>query len=195
MLNSEQLFAAFDASTGMIGGRPMATRHLSDLRGLFVDAAAFEAALAAADPLVYTVASVDFAQGEGQLHCGLGVIHPGKVGNEYYFTRGHLHSWRAAAEFYIGVRGHGVMILEEFPSGESSVIDLLPDSIVYVPAHTAHRTVNTGDTPLVYLGIYPSDAGHDYQAIAERNFRKVVVAQRGVPTVMNRADLNPNQLP
>jgi len=190
MLNPEDLFAAFDPSTGTIDGRPTITRHLSDLRGLFLDSTAFETAVGDKDPVVYTVASIDFARGEGQLHCGLGVINPGRVGSEYYFTKGHLHSWKEAAEFYIGLRGRGLMILEDEKSGESAVVDLLPNSTVYVPGHTAHRTVNTGDTPLVYIGVYPSQAGHDYSSIENRNFRKVVVEKKGAPAVMDRTDFS-----
>ena len=31
--------------------------------------------------------------------------------------------------------------------------------------------MNTGNVPLTYLGVYPAKAGHDYAAIAGRNFR------------------------
>ncbi len=188
MLTPEELLATFNPSTGTIDGHPLTMRRLSDLRGLFVDSTAFEAALAKKDSVVYTVSTIDLAKGEGQLHCGLGVVYPGRVGGEYYFTKGHLHSWRKAAEFYIGLKGKGVMILEDETSGESLVLDLLPNSAVYVPGHTAHRTVNTGTTPLVYIGVYPSEAGHDYDSIGDRNFKKVVFAKGGVPTVIDRTD-------
>jgi glucose-6-phosphate isomerase len=46
--------------------------------------------------------------------------------------------------------------------------------------------MNTGSVPLVYLGIYPSNAGHDYGAIAARNFRKIVVERDGKPEMINR---------
>ena len=193
MLTPEHLLANFDPATGTIAGRPVTTRRLSDLKGLFVDPKAYDAALQAKDSIVYTVASIEFAKGEGQLHCGLGVVNPGKVGNEYFFTKGHLHSWREAAEFYIGLKGRGLMILEDEHSGESAVVDLLPNSTVYVPAHTAHRTVNTGNDPLVYLGVYPSDAGHDYAAIQNKNFRKIVVEKNNAPVVMNRSDVSLHQ--
>jgi glucose-6-phosphate isomerase len=99
-----------------------------------------------------------------------------------------MHSWKEAAEYYIGLKGRGLMILEEEQTGISAVVDLLPNSTVYVPGRTAHRTVNTGDVPLVYIGVYPSGAGHDYTTIAERNFSTIVVAHNGTPRVMSRAD-------
>ena len=48
--------------------------------------------------------------------------------------------------------------------------------MVYVPPYWIHRSVNTGNTDLVFLFNYPSDAGQDY-GIIERNrgMRKRVV--------------------
>ena len=74
------------------------------------------------------------------------------------------------------------MLLENETTGESKLLSQVPDSLVYVPGFTAHRTINIGDVPLTYLGIYPADAGHDYKAIAARNFGKLVIAVDGKPT-------------
>ncbi len=114
---------------------------------------------------------------------------PGKIGREYYLTKGHFHAWRPAAEVYLGLRGHGLMLLED--ERESRVVPLMPQTAVYVPGHTAHRTINTGDEPLIYLGVYPAGAGHDYAAIAERNFRTVVVEANGQPVLLDRAAYRP----
>jgi glucose-6-phosphate isomerase len=103
-------------------------------------------------------------------------------------TKGHLHKWRPAAEFYIGLRGEGMMLLEDLNSGESRMLDLVTNSAVYVPGFTAHRTVNVGAVPLVYLGVYPAAAGHDYSTIAEKNFRKVIVMRQDRPVPMDREE-------
>jgi glucose-6-phosphate isomerase len=176
----------FDPATGTLGNAPVAQRHLADLRGCFRDTEAFERKLAQGNPLVYTVAALEPATGEGDLHCGLGTLYPGLVGDEYFLTKGHLHTWRAAAEMYIGLLGQGVMLLEDEASGESRTVPLEPQSIVYVPGYTAHRTLNVGEVPLVYLGVYPARAGHDYQVIAQRNFRSVVVRRDGRPCLLRR---------
>ena len=176
----------FDPLTGAIPDVPCVERRLSDLRGYFADEAAFAAALAVGDPVLYRVASVEAAQGEGQLHYGVGVIEPGRVGQEYYMTKGHLHAFRPAAELYVGIRGRGVMLLEEEGSGASRLVPLEPHGLVYVPGHTAHRTVNTGDEPLVYLGVYPAQAGHDYAFVQARNFSCVVVERDGQPAMEDR---------
>jgi glucose-6-phosphate isomerase len=101
-------------------------------------------------------------------------------------TKGHYHAWRPAAEVYIGLSGEGLMLFEHETSGETRLLPFTANSVIYVPGFTAHRTLNTGDVPLSYLGIYPAAAGHDYGAIAERNFKKVVVAVDGQPTLMER---------
>lgn len=115
----------------------------------------------------------------------MGILEAGKVGDEYYLTKGHLHSYRPAAEVYLGLRGEGMMLLEE-ENGEAYALPLRANSVVYVPGHTAHRTMNTGSEPLVYIGVYPSNAGHDYGTIAERNFQQVVVEANGAAVVMKR---------
>jgi glucose-6-phosphate isomerase len=186
LLDVSQLLTRFDPATGTIGEAPRVKRHLADLRGCFRDAEAVERALAHDNPLVYTVAAVEPAAGDGDLHYGLGGIYPGLVGDEYFLTKGHLHTWRAAAELYIGIAGEGVMLLEDEATGETRMIPLQPNGAVYVPGHTAHRTVNTGDVPLTYLGVCPARAGHDYGAIAERNFRSVVIQRDGKPHLIER---------
>ncbi len=185
-IKSEKLFSQYDPVTGDMPGATMVKRHLSDLRGCFADAAAYEAALVADNPLLYSVGAVEPADGEGDLHYGVGLLMPGKIGDEYYMTKGHLHSWRPAAEFYFGLRGEGVMLLEDEATGESRMIPLRPGGVVYVPGHTAHRTMNVGQAPLTYIGVYPARAGHDYSSIAKRNFRCIVVERDGKPTMIER---------
>ena len=180
--------ARFDAARGVIEGAPLTERRLSDLRGVFADTAAYDAALSQADPVVYQVYTVEPAEGEGQLHYGLGVLMPGHVGDEYYLTKGHLHAWRPAAEVYLGLRGSGLMLLEDERGADVRLLPLDAGSAVYVPGYTTHRTVNIGDEPLIYIGVYPSQAGHDYGAIAERNFAHVVVQRDGAPALLPRRD-------
>jgi len=119
------------------------------------------------------------------------MLMPGRIGREYFLTKGHLHEWREAAEVYVGLRGEGLMLLEDEETGRSRLLQLGAGRAVYVPGHTAHRTINSGTLPLLYLGIYPAAAGHDYGAIAERNFRKVVVEQDGQPVLLDRTELKP----
>jgi glucose-6-phosphate isomerase, archaeal len=186
MMNIEQLLSRINPSTGVIPGAVTVKRYLSDLRGCFHDAAAYDRAMVLSDPLLYSVASVEPGSGPGDLHYGLGTIMPGRVGDEYFMTKGHLHSWREAAEIYIGLSGEGCMLLEDHGTGECCMVPLCSNQVVYVPGHTAHRTINTGRHPLTYLGIYPAQAGHDYGAIARSNFRCVVIERDGGPIMIER---------
>lgn len=183
---TEDILTKIDSATGSLSNRPVQQRHLDDLEGCFSDAAAYDAALRAGNPLLYTVCSVEPADGDGQLHYGLGILHPGKIGDEYFMTKGHLHSWREAAEVYIGLAGEGMMLLEDESIGESRMVPLRPHHVVYVPGHTAHRTMNVGAVPLTYIGVYPARAGHDYSTIAAKNFRCLVVERDGQPTMIQR---------
>jgi glucose-6-phosphate isomerase len=189
MFEVAKLLSQFNPATGQIAGAPRVQRHLHDLCGCFADTAAFVAAAAAGNPLVYSVASVEPASGAGDLHYGVGCLLPGKIGDEYYLTKGHLHSWREAAEVYIGLAGEGVMLLEDESSGKSRIVPLQPHGVVYVPGRTAHRTMNVGQTPLTYLGVYPAKAGHDYSTIGKTNFRCVVLERNGQPAMIERKTL------
>lgn len=182
------MLASFDPESGLVRGATPKSRHLDGLRGYFLDGAAYQRALETANPLVYSVTAVEPAQGEGQLHYGIGRLMPGRVGREYYFTAGHLHAYRPAAEVYIGLGGEGLMLLEDEATGETTVRPLGSNQIVYVPGYTAHRTVNCGQTPVIYLGIYPAQAGHDYRPIEQRNFAKVVLDIGGKPVVLDRQE-------
>jgi glucose-6-phosphate isomerase, archaeal len=178
----------FNPETGEINGLLPKVRKLDSLKGYFVDTAAFERSLQQGNPVIYAVTSVEPASGDGQLHYGLGKLMPGKIGPEYYFTAGHFHAYRPAAEFYIGLSGEGLMLLQDEVSGATVVQPLKPNLVVYVPGSTAHRTVNCGSVPLTYLGVYPALAGHDYGIIAQKNFNQVVIEVDGQPVVMDRQE-------
>ena len=188
MQQMNQYINRFDPKTGLIEGATLVERRLSQLEGCFADEIAYRTMLTEADPVVYSVSSLEPAKGDGDLHIGIGQIMPGRVGAEYFLTRGHFHSWREAAEIYIGLAGEGMMLLES-EDNEMQAVPLLAQSIVYVPGHTAHRTVNAGTEPLVYLGIYPAKAGHDYGAIKENNFSQVVLDELGKAVVKKRQDV------
>lgn len=187
--NFTELMERYDPLKASLSGGKTVRRNLSQLSGCFHDVTAFERALGGGDPVVYEVTAVEPANGSGDLHYGIGILHPGKVGNEYFMTKGHLHEAREAAEVYIGLSGEGMMLLEDEETGESRMEPLGEGRVVYVPGHTAHRTMNTGDVPLTYFGIYPANAGHDYGAIAERNFLKVVIEENGAPALRDRSDI------
>ncbi len=177
----------FDPPKGAVTGYPVEVRRLSDLEGSFADEAAYREALAAGNPEVYWTSTVTYSEEDGDLIYSIGLILPGKIGHEYWLTRGHYHTWRPAAEIYFGLSGQGMMLLESEGGQDSQMLSLCPSSAVYVPGYTAHRTVNTGAVPLVYVGVFPARAGHDYGSLASQNFRSVIVDVEGQPVLQERS--------
>ena len=85
------------------------TRRLSDMRGQFVDQAAYDAMLVEEDVILYEVYEIERPQVAGEILQGLSVIRPGKVGAEYFMTKGHFHSVLETAEVYYGLAGEGAV--------------------------------------------------------------------------------------
>ncbi|MBL8163142.1 MAG: glucose-6-phosphate isomerase [Anaerolineae bacterium] len=185
-MDIDRLLSVFDPQTAAVQHGSVVNRYLSDLKGYYADPRAYEAASSGGNPLVYSVSSLEPGHEAGDLHFGVGMMLPGKIGNEYYLTKGHYHAWRAAAEYYIGLSGSGMVLLEDERTQETHLIPMTPNAVIYVPGYNAHRTINTGTVPLTYIGIFAANAGHDYGSIAERNFRHVVVEQDGQPVLIER---------
>lgn len=158
-------------------------RRLSDMRGLYADAAA-EAALAEANPLIYEVheATVN-PEVDGQLRYSTTIIYPGKVGDEFFMTKGHYHAKGETAELYVGLAGVGYLILQT-PEGEVSLQKMTPGAAAYVPPFWGHRTINIGRENFVFMACYPADAGYNYGAIAETGFAQLVVERYGQVVAM-----------
>jgi glucose-6-phosphate isomerase len=175
------------ADTGIIA---RATAHyekrLSDLRGLFLDAADLERRIREEnDPLCYENYAFNQNQADGDIFFGTTIIYPGRVGSEYHLTRGHYHSKRNHAETYQALSGKGLVLFER-EDGTTCSAELTPGKITYIPPYWAHRSINTGDVPLVFLWTCPVEAGHDYAALGDRGMRQVVVERNGVPTIEDR---------
>ncbi|MBA2667387.1 MAG: cupin domain-containing protein [Trueperaceae bacterium] len=166
------------------------TRRLRDLEGLFVDRAA-ERALMASDPLVYEVhEATDGPKEDGHLLFSTTVLKPGRVGAEYFMTKGHFHARSDRAELYYGLSGEGMLLLQT-PEGRVDVQPMIPGAASYVPPHWGHRTINTGSEDFVFLAVYPADAGYDYGTIATYGFASAVVAGPDGPRVIANPHYRP----
>jgi oxalate decarboxylase/phosphoglucose isomerase-like protein (cupin superfamily) len=58
----------------------------------------------------------------------------------------------------------------------------------HVPPGTAHRAVNTGRAPLVFVSYWASETGHDYRTILEQGFGARVLRRGGQPIVVSEVD-------
>lgn len=161
------------------------SRKIGDLTDVFSD----KAALAGMDAsqTVYDVASyLPVADGTtAGLFFGITYIHPGKVGNEYFMTRGHFHLLRDRAEFYHCIQGEGMLILMD-ENRKTWAEKMYPGSLHYINGHIAHRTANTGKETLIFSAFWPSDAGHDYKSISKDGFSSILIEENGVPVLSEK---------
>lgn len=160
-------------------------RTLTSLRGQFLDTDAYNECLAQGDQLLYEVYEFTRPEVAGELLSGISIVHPGKVGEEYFMTKGHFHAVLDTAEIYFCLNGRGVMVMET-PEGDWSVEDLTPGVVLYVPPRWAHRSVNTSpDEDLITFFIYPGNAGHDYGTVETQGFRKLMVDRGNGPEIVD----------
>lgn len=161
-------------------------RRLSSLAGQFLDSVAYQTMLDQHDPVIYEVYEFRRPEKTGELLFGLSIIHPGKVGNEFFMTKGHFHLILETAEVYFCLKGEGFMVMED-PEGHASVEALSPGQVLYVSPRWAHRAVCTGrQEDLVFLFVCPAHSGHDYASIEKQGFRKLVVeSSQGIEIIDN----------
>ncbi|WP_148243667.1 glucose-6-phosphate isomerase family protein [Enterobacter asburiae] len=138
------------------------TTHLADLSGVFSNDNAWRDG----DPQqrVYDVEMFDSPSGEGALYVGVTHLYAGKIGDEFFMTRGHFHQRREQGEVYFGLRGCGLLLLQT-ASGEARLERVKAGSVHIIPSYTAHRLINTGQDTLSALAVWSSVAGHDYAAL------------------------------
>lgn len=135
------------------------------------------------DPIIYEVYAQETPSRPGELSMATTVLHPGTVGDEYYMTKGHFHEKKEASEVYVGISGHGLILMEK-EDGTTAHESVASGTIVYVPPCWAHRAINTGEEDFIFLAVYPSDAGHDYGSIAEKGFSLCVCKRKGEPRIL-----------
>ncbi|KAB0682788.1 glucose-6-phosphate isomerase [Aureimonas leprariae] len=184
-----------DVAAGELSGA--ATRYrktFGDLAGLYADEAAFRRLLdeRGADAVAYEVTDHKPSSDAGDMIIGVTRMAPGKVGAEYFMTRGHIHAKADRPEMYYGESGHGLMLLES-PDGEVRTVELRPRTLCYVPPYWIHRSVNVGTDDLVMTFAYPADSGQDYDIIAKAGGmrRRIVDDGTGGWTAVDNADWRP----
>lgn len=174
----------FDLGTGISKAKQSTKRPLSKMKGMYADNTAFEAAVQNNDPLVYEFYELDLPETAGDLLFGTSILYPGKVGNEYFMTKGHFHTILETGEVYYCLSGNGAMLMEN-PEGDWDIQYFTPGQAVYVPPRYAHRSINLGNEPLVTFFTFRADAGHDYGTIETKGYRKLVVEKDGKPAIID----------
>ena len=110
--------------------------------------------------MIYEFYELGCPERAGDLAFGTTMIHPGKIGNEYYMTKGHFHQIVDTAEVYYTLKGEGYMMLENL------------DGDWRVEVLTAFY-------------VFDADAGHDYGTIETKGYRHIVCEINGEVTVLD----------
>ncbi|WP_368901195.1 glucose-6-phosphate isomerase [Oceanobacillus oncorhynchi] len=177
----------FDLANGNSEEKESSKRFLSNMKGMFNDETTLQQIVDEEDRLVYEFYELDLPKTEGNILFGTSIVYPGKVGDEYYMTKGHFHTILDTAEVYYCISGQGYLLMEN-PEGDWKAGEFKPGNAVYTPGRYAHRSINTGDEPLVTFFAFRADAGHDYGTIETKGFRKLMVERDGKPEIID----NPN---
>ena len=164
------------------GAMPGATNHIkrkaSNMKGYYQDTDSLERIIADGDPLHYEVLEHPVPEVAGHLMYCISKLYPGTVGRECFMTKGHYHTISDTAEIYLCLRGEGQMLMKT-AQGRFDAQPMRCGVMVYVPPLWAHRSVNTGDEPLVSFCVYPADAGHNYGDIEAEGFPSRVFLNDG----------------
>src|SRR5699024_8220997 len=177
----------FDLLKGKSKDKVSSKRFLSNMKGMFFEDAEYKKALTEEARLVYEFYELDLPSTDGNLLFGTSIVYAGKVGDEYHMTKGHFHTIIDTAEVYYCLSGEGYLMMEN-PEGDWKAEKFSPGQAVYTPGRYAHRSINTGNEPLVTFFVFRSDAGHDYSTIETKGFRHLMVEEQGVEKIID----NPN---
>jgi len=162
-------------------------RRLSDMAGVFADEEKRSAAQEHGDATVYEVFRIEpNDQPSASALCyATTVVYPGRVGDEYFMTRGHTHNNQDAPEIYLTVRGQGMMLLQT-EDYQVQALAMALGTVLYIPGATSHRLVNVGEEALVTFAVYPLTAGLNYAPVELHGFKRIIMATPDGP------DLVPN---
>jgi glucose-6-phosphate isomerase len=159
-------------------------RKLSDMKGMFLDTESELQILQREDPVIYSFSERILPEENGHLQLATTTIHPGKIGEEYFMTKGHYHRRPDTSEVYLGLEGEGYLLIQT-EEGDFESIVIQPGVVAYIPPYWGHRMVNTGSKPFIFFAVYPGDAGHNYGDIEKTGFVKILIEKNGKPRLID----------
>jgi len=175
--NNYSFITNFNMMNGLTNDLNPVKRNLSKMKGMYYDEKAYQEMLKNGDPLVYEFYNSEVPEKDSDLIYGTSIVYPGKVGNEFFMTKGHFHTVLETAETYFCLNGHGYMMMES-KDGKVEVQEMKKGSALYVPPGYAHRSINVShNETLVTFFVFRADAGHEYGSIEEKGFLKLVIEE------------------
>ncbi len=185
MKNEKSLIIKFSLDNGLSPDRNSIKRMLSDMEGMYLDNNKLKEMLNLGDIEVYEFYDLGMPENPGELAYGTTILYSGKVGDEYFMTKGHFHAKIDTAEIYYCIKGHGYLLMEN-PNGDVEFQEMKPGISVYVPPRFAHRSINIDNNePLIMFFAFRADAGHDYKTIETKGFRKLIIERDGKPEIID----------
>lgn len=165
------MIAFTDLATGFIQGSDVVTanRTVADLADYWKDREALKSMDVSV--LLYTTQTwMTCPEGtEGAVLWGNTTLMPGKVGSEFFMTRGHRHTDPTRGELCVTVSGQGNLLLMD-ANRQTRSEPMTHGSTHWIDGALAHRVVNTGPEPLTFLCAWPADCGHEYAEILQLGF-------------------------
>ena len=185
MEKKESISIKFSLEDGLSPDRTPTRRMLSQMEGMYYYEEDFENILKKEDICVYEFYELGIPEKSNHLAYGTTIIYPGKVGKEYFMTKGHFHEKLDTAEVYYCTKGHGFLLMEDI-NGKIEVQEMTPGVSVYVPPNFAHRSINISkNEPFIMFFVFRADAGHDYKTIETNGFRKLIIDKDGKPEIID----------
>lgn len=176
----EPIGCTVNVADGVLSGETgRYTKTFGELASVYADDAAYAVMLPSLrDTVVYEVSEFRPSTAVGDMIFGITRLTAGKVGREYFMTRGHIHAVANRPEIYYAQSGTGLMLMET-PQGETRTVVIEPQTVCYVPPFWIHRSVNTGHGDLVMMFCYPADSGQDYAVIEQARGMRLLVVDDG----------------
>lgn len=145
-------------------------RKIKDMKGYFQD----EEARSLMDPetIVYRV----YRKMHPEISYGITEIFPGKVGCEYFMTKGHFHKRIEAPGIYLCLKGLGIAILQhENEANPTLIAPFEKGTIALMAPFYAHRVINIGEENLIFIGFSATDSGFMYGPLEKKGFKFLIV--------------------
>ncbi len=159
------------------------SRSIQNIANIFIDQEAIKK-ISEKTMVYYVQFWMPVAEGTaGGLFFGTSTLMPGKVGSEYFMTKGHYHAQSDRAEYYWGVQGKGMLIMMDRKRNTWAEM-IYPGSLHFISGEIAHRLANTGHEKLIVGACWPSDAGHNYEEIENNGFSARLFEEEGNPVLV-----------
>jgi glucose-6-phosphate isomerase len=154
-------------------------KYIRELDGIYADEEKFQQLLESrGGEIAYRVNELRFTDRGNDLITGISVLNPGRVGSEFFMTRGHLHQRADRSETYYCLSGQGILLMEDL-EGKVEAAEMRPGNLVYVPPFWVHRSVNIGSKIFATLFSYPADAGQNFDIVRKAGGFKLLVVDDG----------------